>query len=121
PTVPPKQTQPARTALLDYLRGVGSGDTRVCAAMTPAYERAMFGREGGCRPGLAGERRRLRPKDLAALRTVSVPVAEPGPEPGTFTVGFEDLRWEGDPARPGGLLAARFTLRRSGKNWVLVP
>ncbi|MFC9969562.1 hypothetical protein ACFVH6_01510 [Spirillospora sp. NPDC127200] len=119
--IPPKQTAAARTALTKYLRGMAAGDATVCGLLTPAYERAVYGRPGGCRPGLPQARRKMRPKDLAALRTVAVPTAEPGAGPGEYSVQFEDLKWKSEPARPGGVLAARFTLRKTGANWLLVP
>ncbi|WP_067488536.1 hypothetical protein [Actinomadura hibisca] len=118
--LPPKQTAAARTALTKYLRGLAAGDAKVCGLTTPAYERAVYGKPGGCRPGLPQARRKLRPKDLAALRTVTVPTAEPGAGPGEYSVQFEDLKWKAEPARPGGVLAARFTLHKSGPHWLLV-
>ncbi|MDL4775997.1 hypothetical protein [Actinomadura xylanilytica] len=116
---PPEQSRAARMVLYRYLRGVAAGDAKVCASVTPAYERATFGKPGGCGSGLAAARARLRAQDRAALRTVTVPTGQAGPGPDDFTVRFEDLRWKGEPARPGGLLAAGFTLRKTGARWLI--
>ncbi|XVQ12295.1 hypothetical protein ACQP1W_06940 [Spirillospora sp. CA-255316] len=116
----PARTQAARVVLYKYLRGVASGDVKVCASLSPAYERATFGRAGGCRTGLAQVRNGLRPEDLAALRGVTVPTAEAGPGDGEVTVRFEDLRWKTAPARPGGVIAARYTLQLTGARWLII-
>ncbi|MFB4306073.1 hypothetical protein [Actinomadura sp. GTD37] len=108
---------PARLALYKYLRGIAAGNARVCAYLTPDYQRVAFGAPGACRYGFAHARAKLRPQDVAALRGVTVPSCEPGPGDGDYTVRFEDLDWKGEPARPGGLLAATFTLRKSGAYW----
>ncbi|TYB48282.1 hypothetical protein [Actinomadura chibensis] len=112
---------PARLALYKYLRGVAAGNVRACAYLTPEFERAAFGRAGGCRAGFLRARARLRPRDVAALRGVTVPACEDGPADGEYTVRFEQLEWAGEPARPGGLLAASFTLRKTGPYWRLAP
>ncbi|MFD0685284.1 hypothetical protein [Actinomadura fibrosa] len=114
-----KASLPARLVLYRFLRGVAAGDARVCAHLAPAYQRSVFGAPAGCRAGLGPARAKLRPKDIAALRGVTVPAAEDGPGAGAYTVRFEDLKWRGEPARPGGLLAARYTLRRSGARWLI--
>lgn len=116
-TTSSEESFPARLALYKYLRGIAVGNVRACAFLTPAYERATFGKPGGCRSGLSRARARLRPQDLAALRGVTVPACEEGPGDGEYTVRFEHLEWTGEPARPGGLLAASFTLRKSGRYW----
>ncbi|TDD81240.1 hypothetical protein [Actinomadura rubrisoli] len=116
---PPEQSLAARLVLYRFLHGVAAGNVRVCAHLAPAFERAAFGGPGRCRSGLRQARARLRPPDIAALRGVTVPVAEDGPGDGDYTVRFEDLKWRGEPARPGGLLAARFTLRKTGGRWLI--
>ncbi|MFA1548560.1 hypothetical protein [Actinomadura chokoriensis] len=116
-TVSAKESFPARLALYKYLRGVAAGNARVCAYLTPAYQREVFGGPAACRAGFAQARARLRPQDVLALRGVTVPVCEPGPGNGDYLVRFEDLDWKGEPARPGGLLTASFTLSRSGAYW----
>ncbi|WP_141581214.1 hypothetical protein [Actinomadura sp. WMMA1423] len=113
----PRRTLPARLALYKYLRGVAAGNVRACAYLAPAYEQRVFGGPGRCRSGLGRARARLRPEDVAALRGVTVPACQVGPDGGDCTVRFEDLRWKGAPARPGGLLAASFVLRRNGARW----
>ncbi|GAA2138689.1 hypothetical protein [Actinomadura napierensis] len=119
-TAPEKDSFPARLVLYKFLRGVAAGNVKVCALLAPAYDRAAFGRPGGCRAGgLAAARRTLRPADLAALRGVTVPSCEDGPGEGEYTVAFGDLKWKGDPARPGGVLAAKFTLHKTGARWLI--
>lgn len=110
------RTLPARLALYKYLRGIAAGNVRACAFLTAEYERRVFGGPGRCRSGLAGARARLRPQDIAALRGVTVPTCAEAPG-GGCTVRFEDLRWKGEPASQGGLLAASFTLRKTGTYW----
>ncbi|MFC4049341.1 hypothetical protein ACFOY4_06580 [Actinomadura syzygii] len=117
----PADTFPARLALYKYLRGVAVGNVRACTYLTPEFERAAFGRAGGCRAGFLRARAQLRPQDVAALRGVTVPACEDGPADGEYTVRFEQLKWAGEPARPGGLLAAAFTLRKTGPYWQLAP
>ncbi|MFC5752950.1 hypothetical protein [Actinomadura rugatobispora] len=117
---PAARTKAARVVLYKYLRGVASGDVKVCASLSPAYERATFGRPGGCRTGLAQVRSRLRAEDVTALRGVTVPAAEAGPGDGEVTVRFEDLRWKTAPARPGGVIAARYTLQLTGARWLII-
>ncbi len=112
-----KETLPARLALFKYLRGVAAGNAKVCAYLTPAYQREAFGGPAACRTGFAAARAKLRPQDIAALRGVTVPTCEAGPGDGEYTVRFEDLAWKGEPARPGGPLAASFTLRKTGAYW----
>jgi hypothetical protein len=119
PTVPPADALAARRVLFRYLRAVAAGDTAACEYLTPEYEQATFGEFGGCRSGLAEARREFDPADLTALRGVTVPTGQAGPRSGEFTVRFADLRWRADPAQPGGLLAARFVLRKSEKNWLI--
>lgn len=114
--MPAKQTFPARFVLYRYLRGIAAGNAGVCGYLTPAYQRAVFGGPAACRAGFVRARAKLRPQDIAALRGVTVPSCEPGPG-GGYTVRFEDLAWKGEPARPGGLLTASFTLRGSGAHW----
>lgn len=116
-TTSAQESFPARLALYRYLRGVAVGNARVCAYLAPAYQRKVFGGPAACRTGFAQARARLRQQDLLALRGVTVPLCEPGPGQGAYTVRFEDLDWKGEPARPGGLLAAGFTLRKSGAYW----
>jgi hypothetical protein len=116
---PPEQTRAARLVLYKYLRGVAAGDAKVCAHLAPGYQSAMFGESGGCRKGLGEARSRLRPQDVTALSGVTVPTGEAGPENGAVTVGFEDLQWKGEPPRPGGILAARYTLRQTGDRWLI--
>ena len=111
------QSLPARVALYKYLRGIATGNVRACAFLTPGYERAVFGAAGGCRAGFGRARAKLRPQDVAALRGVTVPVCEDGPGDAEYTVRFEQLDWTGEPARPGGLLAASYTLRKTGRYW----
>lgn len=120
PPLPPKQALAARMVVFTFLRGVGSGDAKVCGLLAPEYQRLTFGKPGGCRTGFGAARKRFRPKDLTALRTVIVPTGEAGPGLGDYTVRFEDLKWKGDPARPGGVLAAVFTLHLTGKTWRIV-
>ncbi|MUN36640.1 hypothetical protein [Actinomadura litoris] len=114
-----RRTLPARLVLYRFLRGVAKGNVAVCAYLAPAYERTAFGRPGGCRAGLGRERAKLGPRDLAALRGVTVPTGEAGPGAGEVTVRFEDLKWRGEPAGQGGLLASSFTLRRTGGRWLI--
>ncbi|WP_149259190.1 hypothetical protein [Actinomadura sp. K4S16] len=114
---PQRRTLPARMALYKYLRGVAVGNVKACAYLAPAYERRVFGGPGRCHSGLGRVRAKLRPQDLAALRGVTVPACQVGPGGADCTVRFEDLRWKGAPARPGGLLAASFVLRRNGARW----
>lgn len=116
-TTSSRESFPARLALYKYLRGIAAGNVKACAFLTPAYERAAFGRPDGCRIGLRQARARLRPQDVAALRGVTVPACEEGPRVGEYTVRFEQLKWTGEPARPGGLLAASYTLRKTGRYW----
>ncbi|NKZ06278.1 hypothetical protein [Actinomadura latina] len=116
-----QESFPARLALYRYLRGIAAGNAKACAYLTPAYQRAAFGGPAACRSGFAKARAKLSPQDLAALRGVTVPVCEPGPGEGGYTVRFEDLAWKGEPARPGGLLTATFTLRKSGPYWQITP
>lgn len=116
-TASAKETFPARLVLFKYLRGVAAGNPKVCAYLTPAYQREAFGGPAACRTGFAAARATLRPQDIAALRGVSVPACEPGPGEGEYTVRFEDLAWKGEPARVGGPLAASFTLRKTGAYW----
>jgi hypothetical protein len=119
-TAPAKDSLPARLVLYKYLRGIAAGNVKVCALLAPAYDRAAFGRAGGCRSGgLAAARAKLRPADLAALRGVTVPVCDDGPGEGEYTVDFADLKWKGDPARPGGVLAANYTLGKTGTRWLI--
>jgi hypothetical protein len=113
-------TLPARMTLYKFLRGIANGDTNACATLAPAYERTLFGAEGGCRTGLAQARSKLRPQDLVALRGVTVPTAQPGSRPGDFVVGFAALRWRTAPARPGGVLASQYTLREADGRWLIV-
>ncbi|NEA24314.1 hypothetical protein [Actinomadura bangladeshensis] len=112
-----KETLPARMALYKYLRGIAVGNAKACAYLTAAYQQQVFGGPASCRTGFAQARAKLRPQDLAALRGVTVPVCQAGPGDGIYTVRFADLAWKGAPARPGGLLAASFTLRRTGAYW----
>ncbi|WP_242903293.1 hypothetical protein [Actinomadura terrae] len=114
-----EETLPARLVLYRFLRGVAKGNVAVCAYLGPGYERATFGRTGGCRAGLGRARAKLRPQDLAALRGVTVPTGAAGPGAGEVTVRFEDLKWRGAPAGRGGVLAASFTLRRTGGRWLI--
>ena len=114
------RTRAARVVLYRYLRGIASGDVSVCALLSPSYERAAFGAQGGCRTGLARVRSALPPEDLTALRGVTVPVAEAGPGDGEVTVRFEDLRWRTRPAAQGGVLKAEYTLRLTGSRWLIV-
>lgn len=109
----------ARVSLARYLRGIGAADPRICALLSPAYERTAFGAPGGCRTYIGQVKRRLRAKDLIALRSVFVPTATPGPGPAEYTIEFADLRWRTDPARPGGVLAARYVLHRTGRRWLI--
>ncbi|MFI0353815.1 hypothetical protein [Actinomadura sp. 9N407] len=117
--VPAAQSLAARKVLYQYLRGIAAGDAKVCSHLTPGYESATFGAAGDCRKGLDEAKGKLRPQDVTALRGVTVPTAEAGPENGDITVGFEDLKWKGEPARPGGILAARYTLRQTGGRWLI--
>ncbi|WP_433474418.1 hypothetical protein ACQPZP_37560 [Spirillospora sp. CA-142024] len=112
----PQETLPARLALYKYLRGVAAGNVKSCAYLTPEHERRVFGAPGRCRSGLARARAKLGPRNVAALRGVTVPVCAKG-SGGDCTVRFEDLRWKGEPASPGGLLAASFTLRKTRTYW----
>jgi hypothetical protein len=116
-TTSAKESFPARLALYRYLRGIAAGNPKSCAFLTPAYQRRVFGGPAACRTGFAQARAKLRPQDLAALRGVTVPVCEPGPGEGDYTVRFEDLAWKGEPARPGGLLTESFTLHKTGPYW----
>jgi len=116
-TVPPQESLPARLVLYRFLRGVAAGDVRVCGYLIPEYEQDAFGAVGGCRSGLAAERRRLGARTLAALRGVTVPMARRGPGDNEMTVRFGDLRWRTAPPEPAGLLAERFVLRRVGGRW----
>ncbi|WP_173098837.1 hypothetical protein [Actinomadura verrucosospora] len=119
-TAPAKDSLPARLVLYRYLRGVAAGNVKACGLLAPDYDRTAFGRAGGCRAGgLAAARAKLRPADLAALRGVTVPTCDDGPGDGEYTVAFGDLKWKGDPARPGGVLAANFTLRKTGARWLI--
>lgn len=112
-----KESFPARLALYKYLRGIAAGNAKACAYLTPAYQREVFGGPTACRSRFAQARAKLRPQDLTALRGVTVPVCEPGPGDGDYTVRFEDLAWKGAPAAPGGLLTTTYTLRKSGPYW----
>ncbi|GAA1779510.1 hypothetical protein [Actinomadura chokoriensis] len=112
-----KETLPARMALYKYLRGIAVGNAKACAYLTAAYQQRVFGGPAACRTGFARARAKLRPEDLAALRGVTVPVCQPGPGDGVYTVRFADLAWKGAPARPGGLLKTTFTLRKTGPYW----
>jgi hypothetical protein len=115
--LPPQQAFAARLVIYKFLRGVASGDSKVCGLLAPEYQRITFGKPGGCRTGFGAARKHFRPKDLTALRAVTVPTGEPGPGIGDYTVRFEDLKWKDEPALPGGVLAARFTLHLTGKTW----
>ncbi|TDD69599.1 hypothetical protein E1293_35630 [Actinomadura darangshiensis] len=119
-TLNPKETLPARAALYKYLRGIGAGNAKACAYLAPEYEQRVFGAPGRCREKLGPARAKLRPQDVAALRGVTVPTCEEGPDEGNYVVRFADLKWKGEPARPGGLLAASFTLRKTGDYWQIV-
>lgn len=108
-----------RVALARFLRGVGRGDARVCALLTPAYERTAFGGAGRCRTWIRTVRTKLPAEDLAALRSVYVPTGASGPGADDFTIEFADLQWRGDPAQPGEVLAARWVLHRTGRRWLI--
>jgi hypothetical protein len=116
-TASTQESFPARLALYKYLRGIAAGNPKSCAYLTPAYQREVFGGPAAGRAGFAKARAKLRPQDIAALRGVTVPVCEPGPAAGDYTVRFEDLAWKGDPAAPGGLLTTSFTLHKSDTYW----
>ncbi|MFB4313287.1 hypothetical protein [Actinomadura sp. 21ATH] len=116
---PAAQSRAARLVLYKYLRGIAAGDTKVCAHLAPGYESATFPERGGCEKGLAAAKAKLRPQDVTALKSVTVPAAEAGPDEGEVTVAFEDLKWKAEPARPGGVLAARYTLARTGERWLI--
>jgi hypothetical protein len=123
-TLPPqdatttRQSYPARFVLYRYLRGIAAGDPRACAYLTPAYDRATFGAQG-CRAWVPQVRRRLPAAHLAALRGVTVPVAETGPGAADYTVQFTDLQWRAEPASPGGALASAYVIRRTGTRWLI--
>ncbi|NVI87976.1 hypothetical protein [Actinomadura sp. BRA 177] len=116
-TTSTEESFPARLALYKYLRGIAAGNPKACVYLTPAYQREVFGGPTACRSGFAKARANLSPQDITALRGVTVPVCEPGPGNGDYTVRFEDLAWKGAPAVPGGLLTTSFTLRKSGPHW----
>lgn len=114
----PGQARAARGVLQRYLRAVGAGDDQACTYLSPEYESAAFGAQG-CQAGLGQARREMDEADLAALRTVRVPGGEAGPARDEFTVRFADLVWAADPARPGGLVEARYVLRLGDGGWRL--
>ncbi|MBW8484534.1 hypothetical protein [Actinomadura parmotrematis] len=116
-TVPAAQSRAARAALVAYLHALGKGDGKACSYLSPAYARETFGKN--CAAGLRSARARLRPRDLKSLQAVTAPEAEPGVTPGEVSIPFESLRWKDEPALPGGPVAARFTLQRTGKRWLI--
>jgi hypothetical protein len=114
-----KASYPARLALYNYLRGMAAGNPRACAYLAPAYDRATFGK-AGCRAWVPQVDRQLPAADLTALRQVVVPTATRGPGSADYTVRFADLEWRTEPAKPSGVLAARYVIRRIGARWFIV-
>ena len=114
-----KASFPARLALDNYLRGLAKGNPRACAYLAPAYDRATFGK-AGCRAWVPQIKRQVPAADLAALRSVVVPTATPGPGAAEYTVRFADLQWRTDPAKPSAILPARFVLRHISGQWKIV-
>jgi hypothetical protein len=114
-----KASYPARLALYNYLRGMAAGNPRACALLAPAYDRATFG-AAGCRAWVPQVGRHMAAAELTALRNVVVPTALPGPGEAEYTVRFADLQWRTEPAKPSGVLAARYVLRRVGARWFIV-
>ncbi|GAA2084535.1 hypothetical protein [Actinomadura alba] len=124
-TLPPqdpaaeRRSLPARTVLFRYLRSIAAGDPRGCAHLSPAYDRATFGARG-CRVQMPPAARRLPAGDLNALRGVTVPIANEGPEPADYTVHITDLQWRTEPADPSDVLASSYVIRRVGTRWLIV-
>lgn len=114
-----KASYPARLALYAYLRGLAAGNPRACAYLAPAYDQATFG-AAGCRAWVPQVKRHMAAAELTALRHVVVPTALPGPGNAEYTVRFADLQWRTEPAKPSGVLAARYVIRRVGTRWFIV-
>jgi hypothetical protein len=116
-----RASYPARLVLMKFLRGVGTGDTRVCGHTAPAYARVAFADSGGCRPWIGVVTARLAPEQRDLLRTVLVPGATPGPRRGQYTIRPGDLRWSPPEATaPRGVVANRYVLARIGPRWLII-
>ncbi|HEX6471162.1 MAG TPA: hypothetical protein VF069_18830 [Streptosporangiaceae bacterium] len=111
---------PARLALMRFLRGVGAGDRRACALLSPSYSRTAFAADGGCAAWIGAVPGRLTPDELHGLRTVRVLGATPGPRPGQFTVRPADLRWSPGGGVPRDVLAQQYVLARVGGRWLVI-
>ncbi|MGP4026578.1 hypothetical protein [Actinomadura sp. 3N407] len=125
--VSPQESLPARLTLYKYLRAIAAGSTAACTYTSADFDRARFG-ERGCEAGFRRARAGLGPGDVTALRRVTVPAAEKGPD-GSYTVRHEDLKWRGGPARlqpkpghpPHAFFLDTYTIREYEGRWVLDP
>jgi hypothetical protein len=115
-----RASYPARLALMQFLRGVGAGDRRVCGLLAPSYARTAFAADGGCAAWIGAAPTRLTPDELHGLRTVRVLGATPGPRPGQFTVRPADLRWSSGGGVPRDVVAQRYVLARVGGRWLVI-
>jgi hypothetical protein len=108
----------ARVALQRFLRAAAAGNPRACVYVALAYEKTLFGRPG-CRAWMGQAGRHLTAAERATMRGVRVPTATAGTSASEFTVQFTDLRWNGAPPKPGGILRTEFVLRKIGTRWLL--
>jgi hypothetical protein len=111
---------PARLVLMRFLRGIGAGDRRACALLSPSYARTTFAAAGGCQKWIGAVPTRLTPDEVHQLRTVQVLGATPGPRQGQYTVRPADLRWVASTAAPNAVVAQQYVLGRAGGRWFVV-
>jgi hypothetical protein len=115
-----RTSYPARLVLMRFLRGVGAGDRRACALLSPSYARTTFAAAGGCQKWIGAIPTRLTPDELHQLRTVQVLGATPGPREGQYTVRPADLRWAASTAVPKDVVAQQYVLGRTAGRWFVV-
>ncbi|HZB34279.1 MAG TPA: hypothetical protein VE465_29215 [Streptosporangiaceae bacterium] len=115
-----RASYPARLALMRFLRGVGAGDRRACALLSPSYARTTFAAAGGCQKWIGAIPARLTQEEIRQLRAVQVLGATPGPRQGQYTVRPADLRWAAGTAVPKAVVAQQYVLGRAGGRWFVV-
>jgi hypothetical protein len=115
-----RASYPARLVLMRFLRGVGAGDRRACALLSPSYARTTFAAAGGCQKWIGAVPARLTPDEIHQLRTVQVLGATPGPRQGQYTVHPADLRWTASTAMPKAVVAQQYVLGKAGGRWFVV-
>jgi hypothetical protein len=108
----------ARVVLQRLLRAAAVGNPNACVYVAPDYQRTLFG-AAGCRAWMGQAAGNLTPAERTALRGVRVPAATAGAGGSEFTVRFTDLRWNGTPPQPRGILRTEYVLRKIGTRWVL--